>query len=125
MSDYITLAMSLQHCSYIVQLMQSMLAGQSSCLSLEELLSASRLDERLNEVHQKKKRLDLNMMWMERDSEHAALLRLLENPALADVYAKLNKLQSQGSDDVRADTHVRTANLSCAYPLLCYCMDAC
>ena len=102
--------------------MQSMLAGQGSCLSLEELLSASRLDERLNEVHQKKKRLDLNMMWMERDSEHAALLRLLENPALADVHAKLNKMQSQGSDDVRcAHTCAHSQPFLCvSTPVLLY-----
>ena len=86
------------------------MAGQGSCLSEEDLLGASRLDERLNEVQQKKERLDLNMMWMERDSDHTALLRLLENPALADVHAKLNTLQSQicDDDDVSACAHTHT-----------------
>ena len=100
-----------------MQLLQSRLAGHSSCLSAEELLGASVLDKRLNEVHQKKKRLDLNLMWMQRDSEHAALLRMLENPALADMHAKLSKLQSLSSNDVRTDT--RTYVRTCNYPLLC------
>lgn len=110
-----------------MQLIQSKLAGHSSCLSAEELLGASMLDKRLNEVNQKKKRLDLNLMWMERDSEHAALLRLLENPALVDVHAKLSKLQSQSTDNVRTGTHtyIHATNLTCAYPLLCYSVGAC
>ena len=103
-----------------MQLIQLKLADHGSCLSAEELSSASRLDRRLNEVHQEKKRVDLNLLWMQRDSEHAALLRLLENPALADVHAKLSRLKSQSGDDVRMDTHTHiymcTINLSCVFP---------